>query len=173
MSRAAHLFAGVTLTAMLAVIAPFAMLAAASPVAAATVESPTRPEYVARLEQICKPGSEATQRAVQGIRPDVRLERFAIAATKFARAKRIFAHTVRAISTVPRPADDTRTLARWFGDLGRETDYLGRIATSLRTSNIAGFQRVSAQFIHQGNRANNVVISFGFIYCSFKPSRFQ
>jgi hypothetical protein len=164
MDRIAHLLAAVTLTAMLTV---------AAPAAAAAVESPSRPEYVDRLEQICKPGSEATQRAVHGIRPDVRSERFALAATKFARAKRIFAHTVRAISTVPRPPGDTRTLARWFADLGRETAYLGRIATTLRTSNIAGFQRVSAQFIHQGNRANNVVVSFGFIYCSFKPSRFQ
>jgi hypothetical protein len=133
----------------------------------------TRPEYVARLEKICKPGSEATQRAVHGMRADVRSERLTVAAGKFAAAKRIFAGTVRSISVVPRPPEDARTLARWFADLDREKDYLGQIAATLRANDVAAFQRVSARFIHQGNRANNVVVSFGFNYCAFKPSRFQ
>jgi hypothetical protein len=141
--------------------------------AALAAEAPTRAEYVTQLERICQPGSEATQRAVRGVRADVRAERLRVAANKFSRAKRIFARTVRRISTVSRPGDDTKTLARWFSDLGREKVYLGRIVATLRTLNVARFQRVSAQFIHQGNRANNVVVSFGFNYCSFKPSRFQ
>jgi len=148
-----------------------AVLAIAAPSAAA--EAPTRPEYVARLKRICAPGSKATQRAVRGVRADVRGERLGRAATKFSRAKRIFASTVRSISTVPRPQADRGVLARWFAGLRREKTYLGRIAASLRASNVARFQRVSARFIHQGNRANNVVVSFGFNFCSFKPSRFQ
>jgi hypothetical protein len=150
-----------------------ALLALPSAAGASGSDAPTRPEYVARLERICRPGSEATQRAVEGVRSDVRSERLALAATKFSRAERIFGRTVRAISTVPRPAADAATLARWFADLGREKVYLGRIAATLQASNVAGFQRVSARFIHEGNRANNVVVSFGFNYCSFKPSRFQ
>lgn len=149
-------------------------VALAAPLAAANAaEAPTRPEYVASLERICKPRSDATQRAVRGFRADVRRERLARAATKFSRAKRIFAATVRAISTVPRPPADRRTLARWFARLRREILYLGRTAAALRASNVARFQRVSARFIREGNRANNVVVSFGFTYCSFKPSRFQ
>jgi hypothetical protein len=140
---------------------------------ASAAEAPTRPEYVAQLEQICKPGSEATQRAVRGFRSDVRAERLRLAATKFAKAKRIFAHTVSAISTVPRPEADRATLARWFAALGRETVYLGRTAAALRAEDVARFQRVSADFIHEGNKANNVVVSYGFNYCDFKPSRFQ
>lgn len=154
---------------LLAALALTASLAAASIAA----EAPTRPEYVARLERICKPGSEATERAVRGVRADVRGERLRLAATKFSRAKRIFAHTVRAISTIPRPPADRATLARWFAALGREKLFLGLIAAALRASDVARFQRVSADFIHKGNRANNVVVSFGFNYCSFKPSRFQ
>jgi hypothetical protein len=142
------------------------------PAVSATAEV-TRTEYVARLEQICKPGSEATQRAVRGVRADVRAERLARAGSKFARAKRIFAATVRSISTVPRPEADRATLARWFAALGREKFYLGQMVATLQTSNVAGFQRVSARFIHEGNRANNAVVSFGFNYCSFKPTRFQ
>jgi hypothetical protein len=147
------------------------MLALAMPAGAA--QTPTRSEYVARVEQICKPGSEATQRAVRGVRADVRSERLPAAAPKVTKAKRIFAHTVSVISKVPRPAPDRATLARWFDALGRETAALGRTASALRADDVARFQRVWADFIHEGNKANNVVVSFGFNYCDFKPSRFQ
>jgi len=134
---------------------------------------PTRTEYVARLEQICKPGSDATERAVHGVRADVRAERLKIAAGKFAKAERIFKNTVRSISVVPRPAADAATLSRWFAALKQEQVYLGQMVKVLRAENVAGFERVSAQFIHEGNRANNAVVSFGFNYCDFKPTRFQ
>jgi hypothetical protein len=149
-------------------LSAFAFLASA-----VAAEAPTRTEYVARLERICQPGSQATTRAVRGVHADVRSERLRLAATKFAHAKRIFAHTVRAISTVPRPPADAGTLARWFAHLTHEKIYLGRVATALRMSNVPRFQRVSTEFVHEGNQANNTVISFGFDYCLYKPSRFQ
>jgi len=139
----------------------------------AAAGEPTRADYVARLEQICKPGSDATERAVSGVRADVRAERLAVAGGKFARARRIFAGTVRSISTVPRPPADRATLKRWFTALGQEEAYLGQMVKVLRADDVAGFERVSARFIHEGNRANNAVVSFGFNYCSFKPTRFQ
>ena len=136
-------------------------------------DGPSRPEYVDSLELICKPGAEATRLAVRGVRADVRSERLGQAAAKFARAKRIFARTVRRIGAVPRPEEDRETLARWFSALDREKFYLGRMIATLRKEDVPGFQRVTAKFIHEGNRANNVVVSFEFDYCSFRPSRFQ
>lgn len=153
-----------------------AVVLAAASIGAAVASAegePTRAEYVARLEQICKPGSDATERAVRGVRADVRAERLAVAAGKFARAERIFKHTVRSISVVPRPPADRATLSRWFTALGREQVYLRQMVKVLRADDVAGFERVSARFIHEGNRANNAVVSFGFNYCSFKPTRFQ
>jgi hypothetical protein len=157
-------------------IAGIAVLLLALSVAVAVAgaaEEPTRTEYVAQLEQLCKPGSDATARAVRGMRADVRAERFAVAAGKFARAQRIFGKTVSSISTVPRPGADAATLKRWFAALGKEETYLGQIVKSLRADDLARFERVSADFIHEGNRANNAVVSFGFNYCAFKPARFQ
>jgi hypothetical protein len=139
----------------------------------AAAEDPARAEYVAQLEGICKPSSEATRRAVQGVRGDVRAERLRVASIKFGHAKRIFARTVREISTVPRPPADAGTLMRWFAHLDREELYLERIVEALRTENVPRFQRVLAEFFHQGNQANNTVISFRFNYCAFKPSRFE
>jgi hypothetical protein len=147
-----------------------AIFAAATPGDAAGT---TRPEYVAQLERICKPGSEASQRAVRGVRSEVRHERLRVAAPKVARAKQIFAHTVGAIAEVPRPSADRATLARWFTALRHETVALERTAAALRADDVARFEHVWADFVHQGNKANNVVVSFGFDYCNFKPSRFE
>jgi hypothetical protein len=133
----------------------------------------TRPEYVAQLEKICKPGSEATARAVRGMRSDIRAERLQLAASKFAKAKRIFDHTVSSVSVVPRPASDRATLSRWFAALERESLYLGQSATALRAEDIPRFQHVSGRFFQEGSKANNAVVSFGFNYCNFKSSRFE
>jgi DNA-binding MurR/RpiR family transcriptional regulator len=146
---------------------------ATSAAASAAGEAPTRSEYVARLERICRPDSAATQRAVRGTRADVRHERLRLAAKKVSQAKRIFAGTVRAISKVARPGAYRATLARWFDALKRETVALGRTASALRAEDVPRFQRVWADFIHEGNKANNVGVSFGFNYCNFRPSRFQ
>jgi hypothetical protein len=142
-----------------------------APVALAAEQ--TRSEYVRTLETICKPGSEATQRAVRGVRGLVRAERLPLAAPKVAKAKRIFAGTVRAIGKVSRPTADRAILARWFRALKSEIAALDRTAAALRADDVPRFSRVWNDFIHEGNKANNVVVSFGFNYCAFKPSRFM
>lgn len=147
-----------------------AALLAAS--AAPAAEAPTRDEYVDRLETICKPDALATQRAMKGARADIRAERLAVAAKKFARATSIFGSTVKRISAVPRPTADTARLRKWFDYLKRQESYLGQITEQLRRDNPIKAQRLTARFIHNGNLANNVVLAFGFDYCSFKFSRY-
>jgi hypothetical protein len=142
-------------------------------VAVAAGAEPSRSEYVTQLEKICKPRSLATTRAVRGTRADVQAERFAVAAGKFAKARRIFAESVSAIKKVPRPASDRATLGRWFDALDRETAYLDRSIAALRAEDLPRFQRESAQFFRQGSRSNNIVISFEFDYCAFKSSRYE
>jgi hypothetical protein len=139
---------------------------------ASAAEAPTRDEYVSRLEKTCKPDALATQRAMKGARADVRRERFKAAAGKFAKATTIFGGTVKQISAVPRPSADAEKLGKWFEYLDRQEDYLGRITSALRASEGIKAQRLTARFIHNGNLANNVVLAFGFDYCSFKFSRY-
>jgi len=140
--------------------------------AAVAAEPPTRTEYVARLEGICKPGAEATQRAMQGARGDLKAERLAVAASKFGKAATIFGGTVKKIAAVPRPTADTAKLATWFTYLNRQESYLQQITAQLRAGRAIPAQRLTARFIHNGNLANNTVIAFGFNYCSFKFSRY-
>jgi hypothetical protein len=135
-------------------------------------EGPTRAEYVERLETVCKPDALATQRAMKGARADIQAERLAVAATKFAKATSIFGGTVKQISAVPRPTADATKLGKWFTYLRRQEDYLREITNQLRRGRAIKAQRLTARFIHSGNLANNVVLAFGFNYCSFKFSRY-
>lgn len=152
---------------------PIAMLAFALLVSAApAAETPTRDEYVERLEAICKPDNEATQRAMKGARADVRAERLAVAAGKFARASEIFAGTVREMKPVPRPGADQAKLRRWFGYLGDQEGYLDGVTAELRAGHAVKAQRLIARFIHSGNLANSVILPFGFDSCEFKFSRY-
>jgi hypothetical protein len=133
---------------------------------------PDQAEYVSRLESICKPGVEETQRAVRGVRSDIRSERLAIAAGKLSSAGRIFDGTVRAISAVPRPPADAAQLAKWFVDLRLQESYLRGAASALHAQRIVSYQHNAVRFVHTGNLANDVVIAYGFNYCRFKFSRF-
>lgn len=147
-------------------------LALVAVVGAAGAET-SRSEYVASLEKICKPRSQATTRAVRGTRADVQSERFKVAAGKFAKARGIFAGTVSSIKKVPRPAPDRATLSRWFAALDREISYLDASIAALRAEDLPRFQRSSAQFFREGSKSNNIVISFEFDYCAFKSSRYE
>lgn len=155
---------------LIAITFSAAMLLAAAPAPAA--EAPTRDEYVEQLEAICKPDALATQKAMKGARGDIRAERLAAAAGKFAKATSIFGSTVREIAAVPRPPADTARLGKWFTYLKRQESYLRQITEQLRRDRAIKAQRLTARFIHNGNLANNVVLAFGFNYCSFKFSRY-
>lgn len=139
---------------------------------ALAAEGPTRQEYVSQLEEVCKPDAEATQRAMKGARSDIQAERFGVAAGKFAKATQIFGSTVSKIAPVPRPSADKERLGKWFGDLRTQESYLAQITSQLRAGHGIKAQRLIARFIHSGNLANNVVLAFGFNYCSFKFSRY-
>jgi len=145
-------------------------LLAAAPAPAA--EAPTRTEYVQQLEGICKPDALATQRTMKGARAEVQEERLDAAAVKFAKATGIYGGTVEAMAAVPRPGADLEKLGKWFTYLKRQVTNLRQITAELRAEHAIKAQRLTARFIHNGNLANNVVLAFGFNYCSFKFSRY-
>jgi hypothetical protein len=160
------------LRAIFAVAALGAVLLSCA-VALAESETLSRDEYVERLEPMCKPGAEATRRAMKGVRDDVRHEkRIPIAARKFDRAAHIFGGTIKRIGRVSRPLGDVGRLKEWFVYLKRQEAYLKRISAQLDGGHTIKAQRLTARFIHNGNLANNVTLAFGFDYCSFKFSRY-
>lgn len=132
-----------------------------------------RRAYVDRLEAICKPGVEATQRAVKGVKSDVQAERLAVASAKLDKAARIFGGTVRRISAVSRPAKDAAQFAKWFSYLRLQESYLGKAGAALHSERIPSYQRNIVRFAQNGNKANDVVIAYGFNYCLFNFRRFN
>lgn len=155
------------------VAASAAMLAAVSASALAETEVLTRDEYVERLEGMCRPGAEDTQRAMKGVRKDVRYpKRLPVAVRKFNQGAEIFGGTIKKIGTVPRPVGDVARLEEWFDYLNRQEQYLQEITDQLRMGHTIKAQRLTGRFIHNGNQANNVTLAFGFDYCSFKFSRY-
>jgi hypothetical protein len=149
-----------------------ALVLSLAPGASLAAEAPTRDEYVTRLEAICQPRVEATQRAMKGARRDLHAERNAVAAGKFERGSRFFSDTIDRMGGVPRPSADLARLKTWFGYLGEQERYLGKIIADLRSNQPIKAGRSISRFIHNGNLANNTVLAFGFNYCFFKYSRF-
>lgn len=154
-------------------VAAACLVSSALGAAAAADAAPSQTEYVGQLESICKPNVEQTQRAVRGLRADVQAERLGIAAGKLLRAQQIFDRTVQAITAVPRPPADAAQLSKWFGYLRLQESYLQRAASALQARRIVSYQHNAVRFVHTGNLANDVVITYGFNYCRFKFSRFN
>lgn len=154
-------------------VAAALLVALAASGSALAADAPDQAEYVSRLETICKPNVEQTQRAVRGLRSEVQRERFAIAAGKLARARRIFDRTVVAISAEPRPTADLAQLSKWFRYLRLQEAYLRKAASALNAERIVSYQHNAVRFVHTGNLANDVVITYGFNYCRFEFSRFD
>lgn len=148
-----------------------AVLAAGS--VAAAEEPLTRDSYVERLERICEPRAEATRRAMEGVRQDIRYrDRLPIAADKFGKGAKIFGGTIKTIAHVSRPPSDVTRLNEWFTYLNRQEDYLKEITAQLRMGHTIKAQRLTSRFIQNGKQANNVTLAFEFDYCSFKFSRY-
>jgi hypothetical protein len=147
-------------------------LAALFATAAPAAEAPTREQYVDQLEAVCKPDQLQIQRVMKGAKADIRAERFKVAAGKFAKASGVFDSTMREITPIPRPAADVDKLRKWFTYLKRQQSYMHQIVDQLRAGHAIKAQRLTARFIHSGNLANNVVLAFGFDWCTFKFSRY-
>src|SRR5215207_2154555 len=140
-----------------------AVLAAGS--VATADDALTRDSYVDRLEQICQPRAEATRKAMEGVRQDIRYrDRLPIAADKFAKGAKIFGGTIKTIAHVPRPTADVSRLDEWFTFLNRQEDYLREITGQLRMGHTIKAQRLTSRFIQNGKQANNVTLAFEFDY---------
>ena len=133
-------------------------------------------EYVERAGgDLQAAGAKATQRAMDGVRDDVRNpKRLPIAADEIRQGRRrsSAARSTRS-SDVPRPiADDVAAeeVVR-LPEHGRRTT-CRKSPRSCASDHTIKAQRLTARFIHNGNLANNVTLAFGFNYCSFKFSRF-
>lgn len=142
------------------------------PVAGAIEADPTRPEYVAAVEPICKANTEANSRILEGVKEQVKQGELGPAGRRFVRAATALGKSVRQIATVPRPSADAVKLEKWIGYLKQEKAYLQKIGKALKAGNKFQAQKYAVQLNRNNNRANNTVISFGFNHCRIDSSKF-
>ena len=142
--------------------------------AAEGAPDPSRSEYVARLEGICKPRALATKRAVRGMRADLRAERLAVAASKFSQGLSPFrGHRARDLAATPSPGRSRDARGNGSNTCTRRNRTCAGSSPCLRADRPVAFQHASARFVKSGERADDVVLAFGFDFCYFKLSRFE
>jgi hypothetical protein len=155
---------------LVAAIAVLALAIAAS--AAVAAEGPTRDEYKAMVEPICKANTKANDRILSGVRKLVKEDKLKLAGTKFAKAATALKQTRRELLAVPQPSADRARLAKWLGYVKTEAEQFDLTATKLKKEDRRGVSQMVTKLRQTSNRANAEVVPFEFTYCRFEPSRF-
>lgn len=140
--------------------------------AALAAEELTRPEYVAKVEPICKANTDANSRILTGVKDQVKDGKLVPAGKRFIRASGALGKSVTQIAAVPQPTADTAKLTKWIGYLKEEKSYLQKIGQALKAKNKFKAQKLAIDLNKNNNKANNTVISFGFDECRIDSSRF-
>lgn len=147
-------------------------LLSAVPVAAAIEAEPTRDEYVAAVEPICKANTEANSRILKGVETQVKQGALVPAGKRFIRAATALGKSVRQIAAEPKPLADAAKLDKWIGYLKQEKTLLQKIGKALKAKNRFQAQQYAVKLNKNNNKANNTVISFGFDHCRIDSSKF-
>jgi hypothetical protein len=154
----------------LAVSIAAATLLLAAPVRAD--ESPTRAEYVAQVEPICKANTDANKRILKNVREKARNDKMKEAGAQFIHAAAAFGSTVNKLAAVPRPPADDARLLRWFDQLRIVQTNLRKLGKALKQEDKILAAHESIRVERSSNAANNVGFTFEFQACRITPSRF-
>jgi hypothetical protein len=149
----------------------FALLAAA-PAAVAEDGSPTRAEYAAKVEPICKTSTQTNSRILKGIKGQVNSGRLVPAGKRFIRASNALGRSTTRIAGVPRPSADAARLTKWVRHLREQQTFLRKIGQALKAKNRPRASREAVKLQRANRQANNTVISFSFKHCRIESSRF-
>ncbi len=154
-----------------ALVLPTACLIVACPAPAASV-APTRSEYVASVEPICKEETQTHRGVLEGVEGMVEAGRFEPAARRLRRAGVALREALRRIAPLPRPVADRARLARWFGYARNGSALMGEVATALEREDRSAAQRLAGTMLKETRRANATVVGFDFKYCRLNPAHF-
>ena len=147
-----------------------AILCATVGVAAAAhaEEGPTRAEYVAQVDPICKANTDANRPYLNRAKKLGHEHKYVAAAGNIRHAAENFGRTLKAIEAVPRPAADSPRLEKWFKFLRIVQTNLGKVGKALKEGNKVKAVHEEIRTERSSNAANNVSFVFGFKYCHLK-----
>lgn len=152
-------------------LAAFAVfLVAAVPLAFAAEQ--TKESYVAEVEPICEANTKANEKLLKNVKSQVKAGKLAPAGASLVTAGKALKKTWRELSAVPQPAADSAKLTKWLGYVKVEAELFEKAGTLLKAGKKAPAQQVVNKLSRNANLANFEVVSFGFRYCKFEPSKF-
>jgi hypothetical protein len=136
-------------------------------------DGPTREEYVATIDPICKTNIDSNKNLLKGVGAIVKAGKLKLAASRFTEVASNFGKTIKSIEVIPRPAADSARLEKWFSFLKIVQMNLGKVGKALREENKirASHEKIRAE--RSSNAANNVSFVFGFHYCNLRPGQFK
>lgn len=148
-------------------------LAVAVPLAlAATVQEEARAQYKASVEPICKDNAQANQHILAGVAAKVRKGKLKAAGRQFVRASAALRGTLRQLEAVPRPEADAARLTEWLRRIGTEATLLRKVGKALEADQKRKAESLVARLESGARLTNAMVVSFGFHYCRFEPSKY-
>ena len=143
------------------------VLAAATALAAAP---PTREQYVAQAEQICKSGSPAAFAHLKSAKKNIQKDKAELGGRELIQVSEMFKSMGKRIKAIPKPTEDTETLAEWADKLDEENVVLRKAGEALVSGQKVKGQGYLTRFLHNSAAARDVVLGFGFNYCLFRNS---
>ena len=135
--------------------------------------NPTRIEYLAEVEPICQKNTDANKPILKAARKKVNAKNLKGAGSDFFKVSANFGKALKLIEAVPRPAEDSARLEKWFGFLKIVQKNLRAVGKALKEENKvkAAHEKIRAE--RSSNAANNVSFVFGFSACRLSPAQFK
>ena len=128
--------------------------------------------YKEQVEPICKVNSEANEKLLKHARKEVKEGKLASAGGKFLKASSALKKTYTQLKAVPQPPSDSAKLGKWLGYVQTEANLFNEAGKALKAGKKGKAQTVVNKLTKTSTLANNEVISYGFKYCKFNPSKF-
>lgn len=145
-------------------------LMAAVPLALAA--EPTKESYVAEVEPICEANTKANEKILKDVKKQVKAGQLAPAGASLIAAGKALKKTWTELSAVPQPTESAAKLTKWLGYVKGEAELFEKAGTLLKAGKKAPAQQIVNKLSRNANLANFEVVSFGFRYCKFDPSKF-
>ncbi len=140
---------------------------------ACVASPPTRAQFVARAEQICKAETGANRSVLAGVESMIRAGKLKRAAPRFQRAAGSLERARRRLAAIPRPPADRQRIARWLGFAKSGAARLRATGQALEQGRRNRVQSDANLLLREAKQANGVVVGFDFDYCRVNPARFS
>jgi len=136
-------------------------------------DEPTREDYVAKVETICKQNISVSQRILKGASARIKKRDLVPAGRQFIHVSIALGKSIKRIALVPRPPADEIRLRKWIVFLGKVKTRLRRLGRELKTGERLKATHEKINIERSSNATNNVGFVFQFHYCRLTRSSFR